>query len=79
MDEDSIQIERLKRKIRRRDVKIAGLEKKIARLQRVALEVHALPRNVERAVQNALCNVRMIPVFGAGRDAKILEVEVRNK
>lgn len=71
---------RLKRKIVKRDKKIAGLERRVSELERAlgarTIDLQSLSRNVESAVTNALCNVRMIPVFGAVRDSKI--VEVRN-
>lgn len=71
-------ITRLKRQLARREKRIQGLERKIALLESAlahhAVNVQRLPIQVERAVQNALCNVRMIPMLGIGRDAKILEV-----
>ena len=39
------------------------------------IEVKRLPRDVTRAVQEALCNVRMIPVIGVGKNARIVEVK----
>lgn len=50
-------IQRLIRRVERRDRKIAGLERKIRRLE------------------DALCNVRMIPVFGGRRERVIAEVK----
>lgn len=73
------QIERLRRKLEKRDEKIAGFKRRIADLEHALavkdVEVKRLPRDVTRAVQEALCNVRMIPVLGIGNDARILEVK----
>jgi hypothetical protein len=38
------------------------------------VEIKRLPRDVTRAVQEALCNVRMIPVLGIRSNDKIIEV-----
>ena len=69
----------LRKRIAQRDRRISGLEKKIAMLERAlatrSVETESVfQRNVERAVQHALCNVRMIPVRGIGTDPQILEV-----
>ncbi len=73
------QVRRLRRKLEKRDEKIAGLKRCIADLEHALavkdVEVKRLPRDVTRAVQEALCNVRMIPVLGIGKDARILEVK----
>lgn len=72
-------VRRLRRKLEKRDEKIAGLKRRIADLEHALavkdVEVKRLPRDVTRAVQEALCNVRMIPVLGIGKDARILEVK----
>lgn len=72
-------VRRLERKLARRDRKIAGMRRRIALLESAlatrTLDLGSLSRNVERAVTSALCNVRMIPVIGVGRDAKIVEVK----
>lgn len=72
------EIKLLKRKLAKRDRRIAGMEREIRRLEHlITLEFRSLedlPRQIETAVTRALCNVRMIPVLGAGRDARILEV-----
>lgn len=68
-----LQVRRLRRKLEKRDKKISGLKRRIAELEH-ALAVKDLPRNVTKAVQEALCNVRMIPVLGIGAD-RILEVK----
>lgn len=69
---------RLVRRVERRDRRIAGLERKIKRLEEAlawrTLDLESLSRNVRREVQDALCNVRMIPVFGGSRDQVITEV-----
>lgn len=70
--------QRLARRIEKRDLKIAGLERKIKRLEEAltwrTIDLECLSRNVRREVQDALCNVRMIPVFGGARDKVITEV-----
>lgn len=80
---NDITIERLKNKIRKRDQKIAGLERRIAKLEHslslrandaVVVSSSQLRRDLENAVTEALCNVRMIPVLGFGKDTKIIEI-----
>jgi hypothetical protein len=71
---------RLQRKLQKRDQKIAGLQRRIADLEHALavkdVEVKRLPRDVTRAVQEALCNVRLIPVHGIlGKEAQIVEVK----
>jgi len=71
-------VARLQAKLARRDRKIAGLERKLKLLQQAlgmqSMLMQRLPVDVERAVQRALCNVRMIPVLGIGGSDKIVEV-----
>lgn len=71
-------IARLRRKLEQRDRRIAGLERKLEMVQRsLATQstlMQRLPIDVEKAVQRALCNVRMIPVLGIGGSDKIVEV-----
>ena len=71
----SVVVQRLVRRLERRDRRIAGLERKIRRLESAlswrTIDLESLSRNVRREVQDALCNVRMIPVFGGGRDRVI--------
>ena len=75
-----VQLLRLERRLQERDRKIAGLRRRVAALECALatkdLEVKRLPHDVTRAVQEALCNVRMIPVPGIRSNDKI--VEVRN-
>lgn len=70
-------IARLKNKLAKRDARIAGMQRHIAELEhRLAvkdMEIKRLPRDVTRAVQEALCNVRMIPVLGVGGMTRIVE------
>lgn len=72
-------IKQLERKLRKREKHIEGMRREIERLQRSlamhALRVQSIPSDVERAVQNALCNVRMIPVRGAMGSDRIVEVK----
>lgn len=81
-----IRVDRLRRKLARRDARIAGLERRISELQRQFAtqqrQIDVLPIEVTKAVQRALCNVRMIPVLGIGSSDKIIEVrtvEEQNK
>lgn len=74
-----IKIRRLLRKIEKRDKRNAGLLNRISQLESALatkdVEIKRLPREVARAVQEALCNVRMIPVLGVGKNARIIEVK----
>lgn len=70
---------RLRRKLERRDRKIAGLKKRVADLEMLLatreIAARRLPLDVARAVQDALCNIRMIPVHGVGKGDRIVEVK----
>lgn len=70
--------QRQARRLEQRDKRIAGLERKVKRLEEAmswrTLDLESLSSNLKRTVQDALCNVRMIPVFGAGKDRVIAEV-----
>jgi hypothetical protein len=72
-------VRRLRRKLEKRDEKISGLKRRIADLEHALavkdVEAKRLPREVTRAVQEALCNVRLIPLVGLGQSARILEVK----
>ena len=74
----AVAYQRLVRRIEQRDRKIAGLQRKIKRLEEAltwrTIDLESLSRNIRREVQDALCNVRMIPVFGGTRDQVITEV-----
>lgn len=82
MDEDIKIVKRLRRKLQKRDRRISALEQRIMLLEnQIAtkdLQAKRLPLDITRAVQQALCNVRMIPVFGVGNNAKILDVSFSN-
>ena len=70
-----IQIERLKRKLSKKDNKIKGLENRIVTLERkLAMAVIDLPRTVERSVTDVLMNVRFFPVGPTFRNNKIIEI-----
>jgi len=75
---DTVKMMRLARKLEQRGRRIAGLQRRIADLEHSIavkdVEIRRLPRDVTRAVQDALCNVRMIPVLGLGGGTRILEV-----
>ncbi len=73
---------RLARKIEKRDRRIAGLERRVQSLESalavrsgdaVVVDSTRLKRDITRAVQEALCNVRMIPMHIGSR---IREVDV---
>jgi hypothetical protein len=70
-------IGRLQRKLDQRNRRIAGMQRYIADLEHQLatkdLQVRRLPVEVTRAVQEALCNVRMIPVLGVGGSTRIVE------
>ncbi len=71
---------RLRRKLEKRDQRIAGMKRRIEALEHAlatrTMDLESLSRNVERAVTHALCNVRMIPVHGFGSNSKIVEVKL---
>lgn len=76
MDNESIQILRLQAKIRKRDRRIEGCERKIRDLEhQLAACKLELPKMLHRTVQEALANVRMIPVYGVGADKRIRVIE----
>lgn len=68
------------KRLARRDRKIAGLKRKVERLEHAlawrTVDLESLTHNLRREVQDALCNVRMIPVGGPSNANRI--VEVRN-
>jgi len=68
---------RLRRKLAQRDSRIAGLTRQIELLSAALATAHLEnnPRNISKSVQDALCNVRLIPVLGVGKSAKILEIK----
>ena len=73
-------VKRLQRKLDARNQKIAGLQRRIAKLEsNLALRsgdaVVVEWRQLEHAMQNVLCNVRMIPVLGMSKLGRILEVK----
>lgn len=65
---------RLLRKIARRDERIAGMERRISELEHEVSMIGRHRDEVYKAVQEALCNVRMIPARWPMRAAKIAEV-----
>lgn len=73
-----VKLARMQRKLDSRDAKIRGLERRVLKLESAlasrTLDLESLSRNVSRAVTEALCNVRMIPVFGVGKGHKIVEI-----
>lgn len=72
-------VRRLRAKLAQRDRRITGLTRRIAALEAAlaskALSATHIRREVAHAVQDALCNVRMIPVHGVGKMSKIVEVK----
>lgn len=73
---------RLRRKLEARDIKIAGLRRRCRDLEAAlaarVLEAQTIPRDIARAVQAALCNVRMIPVHGVGKCDRIVDVRAHD-
>jgi len=77
-------VRRLQRKLEKRNARIAGLERRIAKLEAslalrtgdaVVVDFSLLRRDLTKAVTDALCNVRMIPVLDIGGHRKIVEVK----
>jgi len=72
-----VAVQRLVRRLERRDGRIAGLERKIRRLEEAlswrTIGLESLSRNIRREVQDALCNVRMISVNGLAKTSSIVE------
>ena len=83
MDRHEVAIARLKRKLAQRDNRITGLENKIKQQNELLFlleqSVKRTPIEVTRAVQEALCNVRMIPVLGIRSNDRIIEVREADK
>ena len=77
VDMVDVGLSRARRKIERRDKRIAALLERVAALESALSRKTAVnvTKEVEAAVYNALRNVRMIPVFPLGDD-KIVEVKV---
>jgi hypothetical protein len=75
-----VTIARLRRKIEGRDKRIAGLQRRIADLEHAlatqTLRNDRLPGEVTKAVQRALCNVRLIPMLGIGGHDRIAEIRL---
>lgn len=81
----ALKIQRLRRKLEQRDRRIAGLARRLARLEgalairsgdTVVVNATDLRRDLARAVTDALCNVRMIPVHNIGGHHRIAEVRI---
>lgn len=83
MKDPAVTIGRLRRKLAQRDQRIDGLKRRIAGLEHelavAEIAVRRVPIEVTRAVQEALCNVRMIPVLGVGGSDRIIKIEVGAK
>lgn len=78
-----VELDRMRRKIAKRDRQIEGLRRRLAAAHD-ALALHEiravrLPIDVERAVQRALGNVRMVPVLGVGGSDRIVEIRSEAK
>lgn len=75
LNEKNIEIVRLQRKLRKKEAKLAGMRKHIGQLEEVivnkAFDFNHISRKIENAVTNALCNVRMIPVIGKHKTARL--------
>jgi hypothetical protein len=72
----NIREQRLIRRIENRDKKIAGLKRKVQQLESAlayrTMDLESLSRNIRREVEDALCNVRMVPVRNTLRDTKMI-------
>lgn len=69
-----VQIKRLQRKLRKKEDKIAAMEKYIRQLEgELAKKTLDFPKLMEKTVERALANVRLVPVIGLG-DKKIIEI-----
>jgi hypothetical protein len=70
-----ITISRLKRRIEKKNKTILGLQRRVQQLESAlanrTLDLGNLSRNIRREVQDALCNVRFIPVSTTLRTANI--------
>ena len=75
----AIAADRLKRKLEEKNHRIAGLEKRIRELESQVARATHFEKDLYRIVQSALCNVRMLPAYGIGKDSKIVEVTVKDK
>ncbi len=72
MDNEIVRIQRLQAKIKKRDRRIEGLNRKIRDLEHQLSECRLeLPKMLYRTVQESLANVRMVPVHGVGPDKRI--------
>lgn len=78
MTETDRTIGRLRLKIEKRDRRIEGLMRRISNLEAAlatrTIMAERLPSDIAKAVQTALCNVRMIPVLGIRSNDRIIEV-----
>lgn len=80
-------LQRLRKKLAKRDRRIEGMRRYIQRLERMlgpamTDNLDMLSPNVQRqliaAVQRAMANVRLIPVIGLRSDDRVVRVEVEN-
>ena len=72
-------VRRLLRKLEKRDLRIAGLQRRVAMLESALatkdMDAKKIPLDVTRAVQHALSNVRLIPIIGAAKNGRIVEIK----
>ena len=70
-------LKKIMKKLNSRDRKIAGLQRKVRLLEsELAMRTIDLPKNIRRSVEEALCNVRMVPVLGILHDRRIVNLTV---
>lgn len=71
---DDVKLNRLRRKLQRKDVLIEKLNARIKVLESAISRKTSVnvSKDVYKAVQSALSNVRMIPIFPLGADDKIV-------
>lgn len=79
MAEHEVAMARLQRKLDKKDKRIERLEQHIARLEHTlacrTLDLKSITPDVTKAVSDALCNVRMIPVMGSPKRLEVKVVE----
>lgn len=80
----ALHVERLKRKLSKRDKKIEGLKKEISDLNATVASlskdaVLVSRKDLQRDMQYVMSNMRMIPALGIGASGKILEIDVKDK
>lgn len=80
LDKNKVRERRLLHKIEEKNRKIKGLVSRMQRLENAlatrTMDLESLSRNIGREVQDALCNVRMIPVRGIPKMDRIMDIRL---